>query len=47
MATKDIDPFDRMENENDRMIFIIRQIIACGIVVAGLIYIYWIWFVAK
>ena len=43
----DIDPFDEMENENDRWLFIIRQIVAGAIVIGGLAWLYWFWFLVK
>lgn len=39
----DIDPFDRMENENDRIFFYIRQVVAGAVVIGGIIFMVWFW----
>ena len=46
MNTKEIDPFDEMEHGHDRMIFIIRQVLAAAVVIGGIIFMVWFWLAA-
>lgn len=38
--------FDEIENDNDSMIRVARDIIAGGIVICGIIFMIWFWFAA-
>lgn len=46
MATKHIDPFEQIENDSDTFIQAVRNIIAGVIVIGGIIFMIWFWFIS-